>query len=419
MIAGLWVTLVLLGAAGPGGAAEPPPPVAVFPVAIKVPLASPQDASTLLTSLLTDAVAQTGRFRVLGADEVSALIAQEAERQGMGCSDDGCLAELAGALGVRLVVGSDVTGQEGALLWSVSLVDQMDSTVVRRASVPGANLEELVPQVAEVALVVAGDEEGAALQGEAARRRFGLRSKEDLAQFAAYRKAHPKASTPDAFTSFILEHNVESRALSVATAVALATGVLGTAAATVLAGASVTGLLLFGLAVPLLLPLQLVLGLVGLGAVTVGLVLAVVDSQNTGRVVVDRKGCCRNDRELRAAARQTGWHRGSSAIALLAGAALLLAGWTLPLVGAALVYGSSVAFLVRGGWLPMALQNEIGLSPVSIALHACALCGVCVVCPVTLGAGSVTALVGGLGLVRADAPLVEAGPAQEQEGDGP
>ena len=42
--------------------------------------------------------------RVIGLDEVAAALKLEKEKQMLGCSDDGCLAEISGALGVRYLV---------------------------------------------------------------------------------------------------------------------------------------------------------------------------------------------------------------------------------------------------------------------------------------------------------------------------
>jgi hypothetical protein len=79
------------------------------------------DVAPRVGRIVTDAFVAELRKReglsVVGLDEVRALVAHEAERQRAGCADDGCIAEIADALGADVLVagGLSTIGDERVL----------------------------------------------------------------------------------------------------------------------------------------------------------------------------------------------------------------------------------------------------------------------------------------------------------------
>lgn len=312
----------------PAAAAEPagPIPLAVLPVVVHVGDQKAREGSTLLTSVLATKLAQDGTYRVISADELQELLQNENERQGIGCSDDGCLAELAGALGARLVVTGEVSALDRTLTWSASLVDQHDGEVVRRAMARGASVQALMAQADEMAMALTGKVADTRLTGKRAARRLGLENTEDLKTFRAYRQERPELSTGDAFTQFIVEHNLEHNGMAVAQAVTLVGAAGCIVLMTALAMGSFTASYNFrqpALTILTAAPV-LLLGPLGIGLGITGLTLAIVDAFNPGFVKVKKEGCCRDDAEIKDAASKSGLRRASALAILMAGPVQIL-----------------------------------------------------------------------------------------------
>ncbi len=80
---------------------------------------------------------------VMSGDDVRGLLALDSEKQNLGCADESCLAELAGALNARLVV-SGFAGRLGSLIVvNLSLFDARTAKAHGRATVEANSLEEL------------------------------------------------------------------------------------------------------------------------------------------------------------------------------------------------------------------------------------------------------------------------------------
>jgi TolB-like protein len=97
---------VLLVVAGPGRAADARPKLAILDFAAN-------GASKELTSAATSGAAneldRLGVFRVVTAEAIRDMLAFERQRQMLGCTDGGCIAEIGGALGVDYIVSGKVT----------------------------------------------------------------------------------------------------------------------------------------------------------------------------------------------------------------------------------------------------------------------------------------------------------------------
>jgi TolB-like protein len=92
----------------------------------------PRSAGTLTTVLSADA-ARVG-FDVISQSDIAAMLAFQKQRQMLGCADDGCLAELGGALGADFVLSGEaaVVGSRNHV--SLVLVDSKRAAVVARSA---------------------------------------------------------------------------------------------------------------------------------------------------------------------------------------------------------------------------------------------------------------------------------------------
>jgi hypothetical protein len=117
--------------------------VAAAPAAANVDAGS----ARLLTEMVTVALADTGRFDVLSSADVQQALALEAEKQALGCSARDCLAEIAGAMGARMVVFGQVGRLGEAYLLTLNVFDSEAATSVARAVAEAENIDGLRKQV--------------------------------------------------------------------------------------------------------------------------------------------------------------------------------------------------------------------------------------------------------------------------------
>lgn len=108
----------------------------------------------LLTSLVAAAASKDDAFDVLTRDDVKKALAVEAERQSMGCEEESCLAELAGAMGARVVVYGSVGRLGDELLLTLNLFDSQSGSSggrrVARAKTVNALSDAIEPVTADL-----------------------------------------------------------------------------------------------------------------------------------------------------------------------------------------------------------------------------------------------------------------------------
>ncbi|MEW5855350.1 MAG: hypothetical protein AB2A00_41635 [Myxococcota bacterium] len=378
-------------AAPPTSTTPEAPALAVMPMAVRLGTGADNDASSLLTSALTAHLSATGHHRILGMDEIQALLENEAARQGVGCTDDGCLAEIAGALGARLVVAGEVEKVGRALQWTARLVDRQADAAVGRGLVTGGNVQELAAQAYELALQLQGRADEARLSGPAAQRRLGFLSAADLEDFRRQRERRPAASLSDVLTEYIIGHNRESRALAVGQAISF-----GLAAACLVpvlpinCVATQTGIALLPVTLGLFAT-SFLMGLSSAVATLVGVVLVVVDEMDPGRVPVSRQGCCRDDARIVDAERDRNLLRAAAMAVLLSGPMAF---------GVAL--GALAGVWAATALVPVGFGDEFTTFPVTLmATFGVPLCAVSTLCVTT-------PVVGAALLLKPDAPILEA-----------
>jgi len=131
----------LAAVAAPARAAGPRPKIAITELRAGQGL-DPRAAGTLTTVLTADA-ARVG-FDVISQADITAMLAFQKQRQMLGCTDDGCLAELGGALGADFVLSGEaaVVGSRNHV--SLVMVDAKKAKVLgRNAGFSEAGEEEL------------------------------------------------------------------------------------------------------------------------------------------------------------------------------------------------------------------------------------------------------------------------------------
>jgi hypothetical protein len=118
-------------------------------LALAPPGAKPEDPTArVLTQLIMVELGESGALEVISDRDVNKVLAIEKQRSVMGCHDaDECLAELADAMGARLVVYGDLSRVGERLFLSVNLFDSEESKAVGRILFKGDNLEALETQI--------------------------------------------------------------------------------------------------------------------------------------------------------------------------------------------------------------------------------------------------------------------------------
>lgn len=107
------------------------------------------DVVRTLSDIVASAVTLERSLAVTSGADVRSLIAVQSDRQSVGCDDsnDGCLADLAGALGADLVVSGSVGRLGDLLVVSVAFYDAAQQAAVGREQVEATNIASLSPLV--------------------------------------------------------------------------------------------------------------------------------------------------------------------------------------------------------------------------------------------------------------------------------
>jgi len=125
----LLAAATLTAVAAPARAAAPRPKIAIME--LKPGQGLDARAAGTLTTVLTADAARIG-FDVISQADITAMLAFQKQRQMLGCTDDGCLAELGGALGADFVLSGEaaVVGSRNHV--SLVVVDAKKAKVLGR-----------------------------------------------------------------------------------------------------------------------------------------------------------------------------------------------------------------------------------------------------------------------------------------------
>lgn len=98
-----------------------------------------------LTAFLASRAARFSTLEVISSADLRDLVALQAEKQSIGCTEDStaCLAEIAGALGAELVLSTRAGKLDAVYVVSLQLFDAKSATAVGRTSVQAWSLAEL------------------------------------------------------------------------------------------------------------------------------------------------------------------------------------------------------------------------------------------------------------------------------------
>jgi hypothetical protein len=132
----------------PTGAAAPTRRVAVFELRAPGMAAGARDG---LMAVLTEAVAKAEWLDVVSKDEIAAMLDAEAQKQLLGCDDTECLAEIAGALDVELMIAGAVTPLGEGSVITLQLVNQRFANVMNRVSLTWPGEARHLPDAIEAA----------------------------------------------------------------------------------------------------------------------------------------------------------------------------------------------------------------------------------------------------------------------------
>ncbi len=87
---------------------------------------------TGLTALIASEVARRADLTVVSGADIVAMVSFEEQKQLLGCTEASCFAELAGALGARFVVASEISRFGTSWLLSLALLDTREATAKKR-----------------------------------------------------------------------------------------------------------------------------------------------------------------------------------------------------------------------------------------------------------------------------------------------
>lgn len=166
-----YADLMLLAAAFVLAAATGPVPSLPHCADAPLPPAAPAPTSTAVRVMMLDLegagpnfgvaralgqvvaaeAAQAKGLEILSADEVRAVLQNEANKQLMGCDDASCLSELADAMDADLLVSGSLDETTGAPVLTLSLVNTRALVVVNRATLAWPGDPARLPDVARAA----------------------------------------------------------------------------------------------------------------------------------------------------------------------------------------------------------------------------------------------------------------------------
>ncbi|RMG12682.1 MAG: hypothetical protein D6729_16170 [Deltaproteobacteria bacterium] len=112
---------------------------------------TPAKARALIDGEVTGALRDTQRYQVVSQNDVRTLLGIEAQRQLLGCEEESCLSEIAGALGAEEVVVGTSVHLEHRTQVRLKRIDTTEARVLRDVAVSATSLDELLELVRRAA----------------------------------------------------------------------------------------------------------------------------------------------------------------------------------------------------------------------------------------------------------------------------
>jgi hypothetical protein len=107
----------------------------------------PAGTDGVLSDLLLNALLARHGVHAMGPADVRAMLTAEQQKNLLGCNDESCMAELAGALGADWLIGGSVGRLEDLYVLSLQLIDARKARVTSRASTNLKNLREAADRI--------------------------------------------------------------------------------------------------------------------------------------------------------------------------------------------------------------------------------------------------------------------------------
>ena len=85
-----------------------------------------------ITDVVTVELKQFEGFKIISRQEIAALLDFEAVKQGMGCDDEGCFAEIGNALGVGFLVVGSIGFVEKTYIINIKVMDMHETKIIGR-----------------------------------------------------------------------------------------------------------------------------------------------------------------------------------------------------------------------------------------------------------------------------------------------
>ena len=105
-------------------------------------------AARLINEAMLSRLKATERFSsVLGSSDLQAMLSMEQQKAVLGCADDGCLAELGGALGVPLLFSADVGKVGGRFMLNMKILRVDEASVAARLTLVYLSIDELIQEL--------------------------------------------------------------------------------------------------------------------------------------------------------------------------------------------------------------------------------------------------------------------------------
>jgi hypothetical protein len=120
------------------GAAQARPRIAILDFTAN---GSSKELASAAGGVAANELDRMGTFQIVTSDAIRSMLAFEKQRQMLGCSDAGCMAEIGGALGVDWLVSGKVTKLSASAEVPATLSVELTLTSVRKAQREGSVIE--------------------------------------------------------------------------------------------------------------------------------------------------------------------------------------------------------------------------------------------------------------------------------------
>ena len=100
-----------------------------------------------VTESVTAEVAVRGYFDPMSSTEMQTILGVERQKQLMGCGEDTCMSELAGALGAPYVMSGSLVKLEGVFQLNLQVIDSRKATTIGRSTKLAKDFESLRFQI--------------------------------------------------------------------------------------------------------------------------------------------------------------------------------------------------------------------------------------------------------------------------------